>query len=598
MLDAQRHRGPDGNGIFTEGPVSLGHLRLSIIDLSESGAQPMHYADRYVITYNGEVYNYRELRGELEAAGYHFNSTSDTEVILAAYAEWGDHCVHRFNGMWSFAIYDRQKQSLFCSRDRFGIKPFLYLKTDKNLIFASEVKALRIMPEFDDTLNRAQLIRYLQFGWLFNGSETLFENVFALPAGHNLRVVSGTFHAYRYWNYPEGRKETGVDAEAFRKLFFDSVRLQLRSDVPVGACLSGGLDSSSIVSAMRKIEPDTKIKTFTAFYGEGGFFDERPFVSEVVAASNTEDFYTSPTETEVEAALDDILWSQDFPIGSSSPVSQYFVMKKIGASGIKVVLDGQGADEYLGGYLHFYYRYFADLLRSLSIGSFLRQITLYYRHHSKNVRNWLDTVIRSFIIATVGETLYFRLVLKYQFDDVSISPESPDQILSFLNIKEKSRWSSISASEMMNTTLPTLLHLEDRNSMRFSLESRVPFLDHHLVEHVTALPVNNIVDGEWTKKILRAAMKGVLPEKIRLRRDKRGFVTPGEMEWLNRLIDECLKSGTAHVQLDGILSSEKTRRVLEKVRRGEKKNLPLAWRLVMLIKWVKLMEKTKHGAKP
>ncbi|MCX6140087.1 MAG: asparagine synthase (glutamine-hydrolyzing), partial [Candidatus Kapabacteria bacterium] len=335
MLEVMAHRGPDHRGIWTSPSLFLGHNRLSILDLSSASHQPFTYRG-LTATYNGEVYNYIELRAELERDGYTFQTSGDTEVILAAYHKWGAACVERFIGMWALAIWDESNRELFCSRDRFGIKPFHYIERDGRFHFASEIKGLRVSPLYRGGINEAQVARGLYLGWMQHWEETYFTDIKALPASHNLTWKDGAM-----------------------------VRLTARRDVPMGVCLSGGLDSSSIASILASSTDEHQIKTFTAFYTGTGNVDERPYIGHVLARyPQIQPHYISPTDTDVAEALDRITWMMDAPMPSSSYISQYFVMQLAAQNGVKVVLDGQGADEIMGGYMHSMYRVVADKIRA------------------------------------------------------------------------------------------------------------------------------------------------------------------------------------------------------------------------------------------
>ena len=329
MLKSIAHRGPDARGIWMNAPVFLGHNRLSIIDLSKDGNQPMEYFDS-VITYNGEIYNYIEVREQLIKLGYSFKTKSDTEVILAAYREYGKQCVHHFVGMWAFAIWDKKEELLFCSRDRFGIKPFYYLHEVEQFYFGSEYKALKSSPLFSDDLNLAQVARGLQLGWVCYEEETYYTGLKSLPASHNLIFSKGRVIIEKYWDIDFNKRYSGTveqKKQEFLKLFEDSIRLHMRSDVEVGACLSGGLDSSAIASAISVYFPEAKPKTFTIYYEGKDSVDERPFVQEVLKKYPAlEPNYFSPSDRQIEESFEKAVYHADVPITSSSPLSQYFVM--------------------------------------------------------------------------------------------------------------------------------------------------------------------------------------------------------------------------------------------------------------------------------
>ncbi|MEO6922750.1 MAG: asparagine synthase (glutamine-hydrolyzing), partial [Bryocella sp.] len=365
MTDAIRHRGPDGEGQLVWGNCALGHRRLAIIDLTDAGLQPMSYKDgRYALTFNGEIYNYLELRAELQEHGYRFASETDSEVILAAYDFWGKDCLERFNGMWAFAILDRERHELFCARDRFGIKPFYYVDNQRAFAFASEIKALfEWMPE--RVANREVMVRFLSVSVPDVGDDTFFAGVKRLGAGCRmlLDVRTGAATIERYYHLKPADTRGASTAELigrFRETFDNSVRLRLRSDVQVGTCLSGGLDSSSIAATaalMNGMEqsgtgPSGNGRRFAAVTAQSmeKATDETEFARAVVESSNLEWYTVRPTAEDAQAMQSDVLWHQEEPVESGSQVMQYAVMRLARQNNIPVLLDGQGADETLLGY--------------------------------------------------------------------------------------------------------------------------------------------------------------------------------------------------------------------------------------------------------
>jgi asparagine synthase (glutamine-hydrolysing) len=375
------HRGPDGKGIWTgrcnDWNVMLGHRRLSIIDLSDAASQPMASADGSChIVYNGEIYNYIELREELRGLGFEFRTKSDTEVILAAYRQWGADCLNRFNGMWAFAIHDAKKNILFCARDRFGIKPFYCFRKPGLFVFASEIKALLRHPEAPRVANASRVADFLAFGLVDHSPETFFKDIDRLPPAHYMVIEDGRLSLQPYWVPPKAEPAPETDsaesASRFLELFSDAVRIRLRSDVPVGTCLSGGLDSSSIVCVANRIMfgKDSPIdrdlvgerqKTFTACYGNAEF-DERPFVDVVTGQTNASSHRVFPEAAILLKDMDALISHQEEPFGSTSIFAQWCVMRKVKETGVKVLLDGQGGDELLAGYDAYYAALAADRL--------------------------------------------------------------------------------------------------------------------------------------------------------------------------------------------------------------------------------------------
>jgi asparagine synthase (glutamine-hydrolysing) len=533
MLRVQHHRGPDASGIKETSKGILGHNRLSILDLSEHANQPFDYK-HVSLVFNGEVYNYIELKEELQNAGFTFKTTSDTEVICAAYLAWGESCVTRFVGMWAFALWDNDKQLLFCSRDRFGIKPFYYIEDEGSFYFASELNTLRVLPVFDGTPNKRQIARGLSLGTVGYKDETYYKNVKQLRSAYNLVWTEGVIETTNYWDL-EKVTVPANEAEAiakFKQMFEESLRLHMRSDVPIGSALSGGIDSSAIVASIASMHKDLDYKTFTIYYSGKDAVDERPFAEQLPKKySNVKPFYKEPTDEEIEASFDKFMAHIDIPPSSSSFYSQYFVMKLASEHKMKVLINGQGSDEYLVGYMHTYYRILADYLRKGKLVSYARTLYQHAKEHEVSSRELVRCIGLSGLLAVLNENKYVQLELARKFKKIEGYDYSDDCI--FLETKFKNRTDNFLYHLIMTTTLPTLLLFEDRNSMAFGIESRVPFLDHRLVEYGFSLPIEWRLKNGLTKFALREACKDVLPEKIYKRKDKKGFVTPGELRWAN-----------------------------------------------------------------
>lgn len=360
------HRGPDDEGFYFGKNFAFGHRRLSILDLSSDGHQPMTYLDKYVITYNGEVYNYLEIKEELQKDGYTFCSHTDTEVILASYDKWGENCVNRFNGMWAFAIYDKEKNIIFCSRDRFGVKPFYYTEIDNNFVFGSEIKQLLEFYE-DRYVNKKVLMNYLVIGYENYNNETFFENIFKLQQSHNL-IYNLTDHTYFEKRYYDIKNEIlnineNESIELYNEKLFQSVKLRLRSDVKVGTCLSGGLDSSSIAGIASILNKKVTDEKFVAIHAKSTEkkSDESNYAKKVAEHCNLELNIIEPSKRDFVEVLDEVIYTQEEPFRSPSIIMQYFVMKKAKDIGCTVLLDGQGGDETLLGYERYYPAYLLDL---------------------------------------------------------------------------------------------------------------------------------------------------------------------------------------------------------------------------------------------
>ncbi|MGH3129572.1 MAG: asparagine synthase (glutamine-hydrolyzing), partial [Gaiellaceae bacterium] len=406
MASELDHRGPDGRGEFNDENVALGFRRLAIIDLSDAGMQPFASEDgRMRLLHNGEVYNYRELRAELEAKGHRFRSATDTEVILAAYREWGERCVERFNGMWALALWDADSRTLFCSRDRFGVKPFYYRHHGGRFAFASELKAFRADPQTPLEANERAVRDYIEQGYLDHTEETFFAGIVRLPPAHSLTFGPAGLRRWRYWRLAPREPEPGDPAPRLRELFLDAVRLRLRSDVPVGTCLSGGIDSSAIacgVDHLLRTEAENarpvgeRQRTFTAWFADPGF-DERPYAEAVVERIRADAHWISFTDSDVVASLPAIVEAQDEPFGSTSIVAQWYVMRAASEAGLKVMLDGQGADEVLAGYHGYLGAYYADLLTHGRLAELRGELGAYRRLHGASARTVAVALARPFM---------------------------------------------------------------------------------------------------------------------------------------------------------------------------------------------------------
>jgi len=584
--------------------LAFGHRRLSIFDLSPAGHQPMSYQNnRYWIIFNGEIYNWKELRSELEVLGHQFLSKTDTEVILASYAQWGKNCLHRFVGMWALVIFDTHTKILFAARDRFGIKPLYYWFSPFGfLAFASEIKQFSVLPGWDPKLNRSKAYDYLVEGLMDHTEETLFTGVFQIRGGHASEVkideLSLFLPVYRWYDL-HYLPYTGTfeDAtEKFRRIFTDSMRLHLRADVPVGSCLSGGLDSSSIVCVANDLLKDEKKeeiqKTFSAC-SDVKRFDEREYIDEVVKNRQIDSYYTCPSPDHLFEVLDDIIWHQDEPFGSTSIFAQWLVFDLAAQNRVKVMLDGQGADEQLAGYHNFFHYRFAELFRCGRWISLLREMIAVKKYFGYDY-------IRSFK-GTVG---YALLIPMNNF--VLNRPRKNSQMPSWINKKIFNTFSNqytldlpriplvprYSYQQLLFTSLPLLLHWEDRDSMAHSLESRVPFLDHRLVEFVFNIQTDFKIRNGCTKVVLRESMRGILPEKIRRRKDKLGFVT-AEEAWIRSQKTELFRQLVQEsiAQSKGILN-EKTLDKLEDILVGKEQFSFIIWRWICFGRWMKRFDVT------
>lgn len=547
MGHALAHRGPDGLGHYLSGPVGLTHRRLSIIDVTEGGKQPMSWRDgRYWITYNGEVYNYLELRTELEGRGVTFRSDSDTEVLLAAYEAWGLEAFSRMNGMWGLALWDDVERRLVLARDRVGVKPLHLHFTSERLLFASEAKALLAAEPALAELEPREVARFLERSALSFGRTTLFRGIESLEPGTALVVEpSGRRQSHRYWRFTPAlrpkRTPLDVAAREVRELLVDAVRLRFRSDVPVGTCLSGGIDSSAIVCIADQELGQTP-QTFSVIYQEQGF-SEGEFVRIAEQRSRAPKHHVTPDGRDLAEVLIKATYHQEYPTVGPGVYSQWQVMK-LAQPHVKVLLDGQGSDELYGGYHYNLLTAARGALHRLERGqlSALMEILKAYGE----VRALTGEDVLRALASSVVKPPYRKHVrpwverVRAQLPGATVRPPArpllaPPELAALLD-DERASWpvprltgddlSDQLWDEVTRTSLPSLLHYEDRDSMAHSIEARTPFLDYRLVEHAFSLPPEHKIYGGRTKHVLREALVGVLPEAIRERKDKKGYPTP------------------------------------------------------------------------
>lgn len=611
-LDVIAHRGPDGEG-WREfqtpiGPLALGHRRLSIIDVEDRAAQPMQAADgRFWITYNGEIYNYLELRQELVDRGVRFETTSDTEVLLKAFVEWGEDVLPRLIGMFAFVIWDARDNTLFAARDRYGIKPLFFHSGAQGLAFASEIKQLLGLPGLGTKMNMPRVYDFLSSGITDHTAETLFLGVRQLRGGEWLRLSFDRWSPGEdlplrtYARLPDRDLEHLSEreaADAFRSLFLDSVRLHLRSDVPVGSCLSGGLDSSSIVCAMSDLLRPTggHVHTISACYPEKEV-DEKPFMDSTVAATRAQPIFVYPKAEDVFSAAERITWHQDEPYGSTSIFAQWSVFAAARASGVKVMLDGQGADEQLAGYHGAFFYRMDELIRER------RWVEILKTFHERKL--WHGSTYRSqfasHILPRMPTALrpFFELFRRTAapggldwMDTEALAPFAPPAGSTFAQAAAELGYAPVRdvgdycMAMVGSTNLGMLLRYEDRNSMAHSVEARVPFLDHRLVEFNLRLGNRHKVVGGDTKRVLRAAMKGILPEDVRLRRDKLGFATP-EQRWFRGPLRAFVLAGIEETlnRYPGLLAESATRSVAAEMLDGRRPLDFTLWRIINLGIW-------------
>jgi len=613
------HRGPDDRGYLQwsgEGPLQLGrdpldlpscrvglsHRRLAVLDPSQAAWQPMSSRDNALhLVFNGEIYNYLELREELIRAGYHFQSRGDTEVLLAALSHWGTAALPRLVGMFAFALLDTKRRRLLLVRDPFGIKPLYYSNPAEGpLVFASETKAFAAIPEIPSAIHPGRLLQYLRFGLTDHGSETLIRNIQQVPAASWLEfsVDDLTLTQQKtYWRLEaEPRHELSIDeaASELQRLFLQNIQWHLRSDVPVGAALSGGIDSASIVLAMRKRGGDAlNLNTFTYIAPESEF-DEQKYADLAGSAAGAKMSKTAATSQDLVQEIEALIRLQDEPFGSTSIYAQQRVFQASAAAGIKVMLDGQGADEILAGYRYFFAARTASLLRR---GHWLQALRLLrsmppFPGHAASPAVWMHAAglllppgLRGTAMQFSGHGVMPRWLNAEWFRERTIADGIPRQARGPHYLNEQLQ---ISLTE---TSLPALLRYEDRNSMANSVESRVPFLTTQLVEFVLSLPESYLLSPEGTTKaVFRRAMRGLVPETILSRRDKIGFATP-EAAWLksqHAWVTSILESDAA-AQIPAI-RPEIMKRDWQNFLQGRSQFDFRFWRWINLIRWAEIRE--------
>ena len=537
MTDTIIHRGPDGFGYYYGEKFVFGHRRLSIVDLSDAGHQPMQNLNRYVITFNGEVYNHLELRKELEKNGYVFQSHTDTEVIMASYDFWGVDCLNKFNGMWAFVIHDRLKDKYFMSRDRFGKKPFYYYKDQEKFIFGSEIKVILAHPDVESKPNLKFLDSYVQNGAKEYIKETAFENIFRFDFSSyfegSLEDIFENFEQNKFWEIKPNLSHEKFDeekakeyAKQYYELLEDAVRIRLRADVKVGSALSGGLDSSSIVYLVNKLlkeqDKEELQETFSSVYKSDGTqeCDESYFIDIMALKLGVHSNQIEPKEDEIPSQIEKMIWHLENP-PDNSLMSSWHTFKLVASTDVKVTLDGQGADEQLGGYLP----YLLNYISSLSIVDMFSQAKkcLQIPNSSKYV----------FVGLCLG---LYRVLFGKKFLKFTIK-----------NIFKRDFETNLNKKLGIDTmsSLITLIHYADHTSMAFSIESRMPFMDYRLVEFLASVPACYKMRDGWTKYLARLAFDGKLPDEINWRKDKMGWPIP-EKKWfygnLNRWFIENIES--------------------------------------------------------
>jgi asparagine synthase (glutamine-hydrolysing) len=581
MTDLLAHRGPDDAGLLVDPPVVLGNRRLSILDLSSAGHQPMGSEDgRAWVTYNGEIYNYKELGQELRARGHRFDSSGDTEVLLRAYLEWGPDCLARLNGMFAFAVWDRRRGDLFCARDRFGVKPFYYTVAGGRFRLASEIKALLLDPEVPRRPNDPRVFDFLARGLADHTEETMFEGIYQLPPGSCLWVspTEGVGRPRAWYRLEPAGLDGRPASETVRELLTDAVSLRLRSDVPVGTMLSGGLDSSSVTtlaSRLRMAEGVPPPESFTSGCRDPRI-DEGRYVQGVLGLTGSRNHKLLPDDRSLLGELDDVLWHMDEPFHTAGIYAHWKLTELARDRGITVILDGEGGDEaFLGYHFLLYPAVYFSLARRGRLINVAKELYWRRRRNGVSLRSSAEEALRVALpkrlraqrrpawinkeLPIPPRPLPSRTVRDYQLHGLTVSP------------------------------LPMHNHQGDRNSMRFSVEARNPFLDYRIVELGLGLPPRDLLHQGRSKWVVREAMRDVLPQMIVDRSDKQGFTTD-EAEWIRR--------GKLSSEIESVFRSKSfaarpyfqpnaLSTMLEAHRAGQEFGFTL-WRAFMVERWLRL----------
>lgn len=594
------HRGPNDRGYeyfdIGNSKLALGHTRLSIIDLSSSGHQPMTTQDGlFTIIFNGEIYNYKELKSELINLGYSFITNSDTEVLLIAWQHWGSKCIHRLIGMFSFVIYDHTAKTLTCVRDAFGIKPFFYNFEDENFYFASEVEVIKHLKSFKVELNIQSAYDYLVHGVYDSKEETFFQGIKHLLPAHMLKIDLATnviMECTQWWtpNIKENKKISFNDAtDLVRENFLQSLKLHMRSDVKVGAALSGGLDSSAIVCGLRYLDPNIPLNTFS-FVARDSKVNEEKWVDLVNDKTGSIEHKVSVNPDELISDLDSMIVAQGEPFGSTSIYAQYKVMERAKAEGITVMLEGQGADELLAGY----HGYPGSRLRSLIEEGQILDAYKFLDKWSEWPGRSKSTAIKLLTSELMPQSMQSPLralngmpaipnwlnaeVLKNQ-GIICNHPKEKYQIT-----ERGRRVIADLANALCKRGLPHLLRHSDRNAMKYSIENRVPFLTIPMAELMLSLPESYLISNQGeTKSVFRAAMRGIVPDEVLYRRDKVGFETP-ELDWLIRH-QKIFKIWLTEDLGLPFINQEKVSKSFDDILNGKKSFSWQAWRWINFYRW-------------
>lgn len=596
------HRGPDDDALYISGSVGLGFRRLAILDLSPAAHQPMVSEDgKQVLVFNGEIFNYVELRRELQTLGHAFKSSGDTEVLLHAYREWGSGCLQKLNGMWAFVIYDRNRNLLFGSRDRFGIKP-LYLHRNRDyVLFGSEIKSILASGLYHHAPNWKIVAEFLLQGRLDERNESFYEGIEQLPPGAAFELgLDGEMRTWRYWSLAElspGHSDDPV--RLFADLFEDAVQLHMRSDVPVGVCLSGGLDSTSIICSVARLRNGSQ-QPLLAFCYNAKEFDESAYVADTIRQTQAQLKQLQTDPLQLWNSLDRVLYFQDEPVHSMTALVGFELMGLAARNGVKVILNGQGADETVGGYPSYFKDYWYTLLQNGAVRETWQEIGNYQSAHGGSSRALFLATLQRLFKGALSRARIYRGVARWKHqreirqqswfttalsEQVTIDSDHTDWTLD-----------AVLKRSVEETPLPLYLRVEDRNSMAHSVEARLPFLDYRLVSAVFTMATNWKLRGPWNKYVLREAMRQRIPESVRSRIDKMGFPVPAR-SWFSGSLYERVQDliGSREVHERGIYNMDVVRRDLALHREGKVDVTSKLFNLVQMELWSKLGKSHSAG---
>ncbi len=598
MTSAIDYRGPDGDGhlLLEKNAVGFGHRRLSILDVRTVGSQPMVSAcGRFHIVFNGEIYNYLELKEKLNACGYSFTTETDTEVLLAAYAHWGEACLNYLIGMFAFAIWDREKKKLFAARDRLGIKPFYYKHENGRLIFSSEIKSIHAVDSAKKGVATSLIDAYMSFGYV-PGENTLFVGIKRLLPGHKLTYRLGNAPVVeKYWSFnfsPDYSKNFNTCVNAVDELLKDSIALRLRSDVPLGVFLSGGLDSSAVVSLLAP-GASSGLKTFSIAYDFGSAYDETPYAREVSGMYRTDHHETRMTPRQFVDFVPKYIWHMDEPVTEAAAISLYFV-SKLARENVTVCLSGEGSDELFAGYDFYFYNLVLEKMRGFLGGAGSNMIAALGAKvtRSQKLLKYLEMLEQPFEKRYKGISSYEESAKNklYRNDFLPTVTAGNDALRVFLQgiFDESDSWDPLSRMLYFDTKtwlVDDLLIKADRMSMATSIELRVPFLDHRLVELAATIPSKYKMRGRNSKFILKELLKNRLPESI-IKRKKMGFPTPLETMFKTDLYDYAYDTLLSQQAVNrGYFDRSAVQKLLEDHRQNKAKNHREIWQLVVLEEW-------------